>query len=189
MNRGSNPREGTTSPDNQLKRPCTIVPKIEASIGLGAERKPLALLAAAYPAGYTEAQWASLAGFKRTGGTWSTYKSRLRTKAAIEQRGDLWFATQAGVDAIGGDVPTMPRTPDERLAMWKGKIAGVGPMLDALRNHYPHLISRTDLAFRLGLAPGGGTFGTYLSRVRSNDLIEEPERGFYRLSSAIMGDI
>ncbi len=159
------------------------------SIELGAERKPLALLAAAYPAGYTEAQWASLAGFKRTGGTWSTYKSRLRTKGAVEQRGDLWFATAAGVDAIGGDIPEMPRHPEDLLAMWKSKLSGVGPMLDALRNHYPQPISRADLAFRLGLAPGGGTFGTYLSRVRSNDLIEEPERGFYRLSSAIMGDI
>ncbi|MER8387246.1 hypothetical protein [Mesorhizobium sp. M0968] len=156
---------------------------------LGAERKPLALLVGAYPAGYTEAQWASLAGFKRTGGTWSTYKSRLRTKGAVEQRGDLWFATQVGVDAIGGDIPDMPRTPDERLAMWKSKIAAVGPMLDVLRNFYPNQISRDDLAQQIGMAAGGGSFGTYLSRLRSNGLLEEPQRGFYRLTSAIMGDI
>ncbi|MES0168189.1 DUF87 domain-containing protein [Mesorhizobium sp. M0027] len=159
------------------------------SIDLGAERRPLALLVAAYPAGYTEAQWASLAGFKRTGGTWGTYKSRLRTKGAVEQRGDLWFATQVGVDAIGGDIPDMPRTPDERLAMWKSKIAAVGPMLDVLRNFYPNQISRDDLAQQIGMAAGGGSFGTYLSRLRSNGLLEEPQRGFYRLTSAIMGDI
>lgn len=159
------------------------------SIELGAERKPLALLVGAYPAGYTEAQWASLAGFKRTGGTWGTYKSRLRTKGAVEQRGDLWFATQVGVDAIGGDIPDMPRTPDERLAMWKSKIAAVGPMLDVLRNFYPNQISRDDLAQKIGMAAGGGSFGTYLSRLRSNGLLEEPQRGFYRLTSAIMGDI
>lgn len=159
------------------------------SIELGAERKPLALLAAAYPAGYTEAQWASLAGFKRTGGTWSTYKSRLRTKAAVEQRGDLWFATEAGVDAIGGDIPTMPRTPEERLAMWKSKIAGVGPMLDFLFNYYPAPASRDFIADNLGMAAGGGTFGTYLSRLRSNGLLEESSKGMFRISSAIMGDI
>lgn len=159
------------------------------SIDLGAERKPLALLAAAYPAGYTEAQWASLAGFKRTGGTWSTYKSRLRTKAAIEQRGDLWFATQSGVEAIGGDIPDMPRTPQDRLAMWKSKVAGVGPMLDVFFRCYPMELTKEALASHLGMAASGGTFGTYLSRLRSNGLIEEPERGSYRISPAIMGDI
>lgn len=159
------------------------------SVELGAERKPLALLVGAYPAGYTEAQWASLAGFKRTGGTWGTYKSRLRTKGVVEQRGDLWFATQAGIDAIGGDIPDMPRTPDERLAMWKSKIAAVGPMLDVLRNSYPNQISRDELAQQVGMAASGGSFGTYLSRLRSNGLLEEPQRGFYRLTSVIMGDI
>ncbi|MBA1141713.1 ATP-binding protein [Mesorhizobium neociceri] len=176
-------------PVNQIPEKPVSGQLASGSIELGAERKPLALLAAAYPAGYTEAQWASLAGFKRTGGTWSTYKSRLRTKGAVEQRGDLWFATEDGVDALGGDIPAMPRTPEERLAMWKSKVAGIGPMLDALRNRYPDQTGRADLAFQLGLAPGGGTFGTYLSRARSNGLIDEPERGFYRISSAIMGDI
>ncbi|TIP13175.1 ATP-binding protein [Mesorhizobium sp.] len=159
------------------------------SIDLGAERKPLALLVGAYPAGYTEAQWASLAGFKRTGGTWGTYKSRLRTKGAVEQRGDLWFATQAGIDAIGGDIPDMPRTPEERIAMWKSKVPGIGPMLDVFFRCYPMELTKEALASHLNMAATGGTFGTYLSRLRSNGLIEEPERGCYRISSAIMGDI
>jgi hypothetical protein len=171
-----------------LKREVDSTTKTEASIDLGAERKPLALLAAAYPAGYTEAQWASLAGFKRTGGTWSTYKSRLRSKAAVEQRGNLWFATQAGIDAIGGDIFDMPRTPEERLAMWKAKVAGVGPMLDFLFSYYPAPASREFIASNLSMAAGGGTFGTYLSRLRSNGLLEEPAKGMYRISPVIMGD-
>lgn len=186
---GSNPAPASTASVRPLKRAVDAGPKTEASIELGAERKPLALLAAAYPAGYTEAQWASLAGFKRTGGTWSTYKSRLRTKAAIEQRGDLWFATAAGVDAIGGEMPLMPRTPEERIAMWKSKVAGVGPMLDVLFRCYPMELTKEALASHLNMAASGGTFSTYLSRLRSNGLIEEPERGCYRISSAIMGDI
>jgi hypothetical protein len=181
VNRGSNPREGTT--------PTKRRPSGPTDSSLGAERKPLALLAAAYPAGYTEPQWASLAGFKRTGGTWGTYKSRLRTKGLIEQRGDLWFATEDGLLAIGDDIPSIPQTPEERLAMWKSKVAGVGPMLDALARIYPVAFTKDELAAELGMASGGGTFGTYLSRLRSNGLIEEPERGRYRISSAIMGDI
>lgn len=185
---GSNPAPASTSPVKPLKREVDSTTKTEASIDLGAERKPLALLAAAYPAGYTEAQWASLAGFKRTGGTWSTYKSRLRSKAAVEQRGNLWFATQAGIDAIGGDIFDMPRTPEERLAMWKAKVAGVGPMLDFLFSYYPAPASREFIASNLSMAAGGGTFGTYLSRLRSNGLLEEPAKGMYRISPVIMGD-
>lgn len=162
--------------------------KVVDSFILGAERKPLAVLVASYPAGYTEPQWASLAGFKRTGGTWGTYKSRLRTKGLVEQRGDLWFATETSVAAFGGDLPSVASSPDERLAMWKSKVSGVGPMLDVLRNFYPSAIARDHLAQQLGMAAAGGTFGTYLSRLRTNSLVEEPERGTYRLSSVIMGD-
>ncbi|TPL40638.1 DUF87 domain-containing protein [Mesorhizobium sp. B2-4-6] len=180
------PTPAAASPDKQLKRPETKPPKTEASIG--AERKPLAVLVAAYPAGYTEPQWASLAGFKRTGGTWSTYKSRLRTRYLVEERGGLWYATTAGVEAIGFAPPEMPATPEAGLAMWKSKLPGVGPMLDVLSRMYPDAISREGLAASLGLAVGGGTFGTYLSRIRTNGLVEEPQRGLLRLSPIIMGD-
>ena len=159
-----------------------------AAVSLGAERKPLALLAVAYPAGYTEAQWATLAGFKRTGGTWSTYKSRLRSQGLIEQVGGLWFATPLGVDAVGETPIDLPTSPRGRLDMWKGKIAAVGPMLDALYAAYPQAIDREQLAEHIGMTPTGGSFNTYLSRLRSNGLLEEPERGLVRLSAAIMGD-
>jgi hypothetical protein len=47
--------------------------------------KPLAALAGVYPAGMTEPQWATAAGYKRSGGTWGAYKRRL--KAAGDDRG------------------------------------------------------------------------------------------------------
>lgn len=168
--------------------PPAYAPRPPASdaISLGGERKPLALLVAAAPAGYTEAQWASLAGFKRSGGTWGTYKSRLRSKGLVEERGGLWYATPDGIAAIGDDMPAMPTHPDERIAMWKEKISGVSPMLDALRAQYPQALTKSELAFMLGMAPTGGTFGTYLSRLRSNGLVDEPEKGSYRLASIIM---
>jgi len=160
--------------------------KTDLKISVGAERKPLAILCSSYPAGYTDAQWAALSGYKRTGGTWGTYKSRLRSKRLIEQRGALWFATQGGVEALGDDVSALPTTPKDRLAMWKSKIPGVGPMLDTLFVWYPSELKRAKLAQELGMTETGGTFGTYLSRLRSNGLIEEPQRGVYRLTSIIM---
>lgn len=64
---------------------------------MGAERRILAVLARAYPGGMTEAQWAVAAGMKRSGGTWGTYKSRLRVAGAIKQRDGQWVATEDGL--------------------------------------------------------------------------------------------
>ena len=59
----------------------------------GAELRILRVLAQRYPARLTETQWAVLSRMKRTGGTWQTYKSRLRSRGLIEQdRGD-WTVT------------------------------------------------------------------------------------------------
>lgn len=153
-------------------------PKRAADLGaeeparLGAERKPLVTLASAYPGGLTEAQWATIAGFKRKGGTWGTYKSRLRTAGLVEQRGNLWHATEAGLEAIGG-APPAPSTTQERLAMWRDALGG-GPskILDELVSRYPQGLARDLLAELVGMTASGGTFGTYLSRLSSNGLIE-----------------
>lgn len=154
-NRGSNPR-GEAKADK-----------------IGAERKPLGVLASTYPGGMTEAQWATLAGFKRTGGTWGAYKGRLRNALLVEQRGQLWFATQYGLAAIGDDVEPPPPPGQARVDFWAGKISGVAPMLAALARGWPHWIDRSTLASTLNMAASGGTFGAYISRLSSNGLIEK----------------
>jgi hypothetical protein len=155
-------------------------------ISLGAERKPLGLLVSCYPAGYSEAQWATLAGYKRTGGTWGAYKSRLRSAGLVEERGKLWYATEDGLEAGGGEAVDLPTTPEGLIDMWKSRISGVGPMLDVLAAAYPASLMREEIAHRLGMAASGGTFGTYLSRLRSNGLVEEPVRSAFRITPAIM---
>lgn len=168
-----------------IARPTAIRPAAVAANGtLGAERKPLMTLASAYPGGLTEAQWATIAGFKRTGGTWSTYKSRLRGAGMIEQRGALWHATEAAL-AVLGDVPPAPTTPEERVAMWKAAL-GSGPskILDHLVDAYPDAVSRDELAAAVEMAASGGTFSTYLSRLSGNGLIER-SAGALRASEAL----
>lgn len=153
---------------------------------LKAERKPLGALVAVYPAGMTEAQWAVAAGLKRKGGTWGTYLSRLRTAGCIEKQGEEFFATELGVAAAGDSVQVLPPPGPELVAFWKGKISGVGPMLDALAAHYPNAMTREDLATVINLAAGGGTFGTYVSRLRSPGLIEVDGQNL-RCSPSLMG--
>lgn len=138
---------------------------------IGPERKPLASLAAMYPGGITEAQWATMAGFKRTGGTWAKYKSLLRTAGHIEQRDGLWFATASGVEVLGDTVPEMPTDPAGLLEFWAGNVKSAGKMLRVVAGNWPEPISRGRLAGTLGMTASGGTFAKYLSVLRSNELI------------------
>lgn len=156
------------------------------TVKLGAERKPLAALAQVYPSGLTEPQWATSAGFKRSGGTWGTYKSRLRTAGLIEQRGDRWFATEDGAAAVG-DVELPPAPGADLVRWWTGKLSGVGPMAEVLIDAFPAWLSREELAERIGIAAAGGTFGTYLSRLAGPELIERDRERGVRLNPEMMG--
>lgn len=153
--------------------------------GIGAERRILAVLASAYPAGMTEAQWAVAAGMKRAGGTWGTYKSRLRVRGAIEQRGNQWFATDGGLSFVGAEFEPMPQPGLELAEYWIARISGVGPMLRTLAKRYPQQLRRDDLAGEIGMAANGGTFGTYLSRLSAAELIEKTG-SMVRASPALM---
>lgn len=167
------PRQSRVTP--VLASRARLAPAARATDGaaeIGAERKPLAALASVHPAGMTEAQWAVAAGFKRSGGTWTTYRSRLRTAGRIEQGDDgRWFATEAGLQALGSAPHAMPAPGPELVDFWASRIPGAGPMLRHLAGIYPRALARDALAEALGLAASGRTFGTYLSRLRSADLV------------------
>jgi hypothetical protein len=154
---------------------------------LGAERKPLSVLASVYPAGMTEAQWAVGSRIKRTGGTWSTYKSRLRAAGRIEERGDLWYATEQGRADLGENFVQMPLPGPELVAYWAERVSGAAPMLRHLAKVYPRWLTRDALAADLGIEVSGGTFSTYLSRLRSPGLIEEGPDKTVRASESLMG--
>ena len=119
------------------------------------------------------AQWATLSGMKRTGGTWQTYVSRLRVLGYIAQEGALVHATKEGMKAAG--VTTRrPQSRAEVIAGWKDSL-GSGPskILDVLLAAHPTRLAKLNIAGRLGMEASGGTFGTYLSRLVSNGLVEK----------------
>lgn len=152
---------------------------------IGPERRALALLVAIYPAGYTDAQWAIAAGFRRTGGTWGTYKSRLRLAGRIAESGNgIFQATELGVRDCGDDIETPP-TAGDGLARWWGAKLGVRRLMDALIETYPAPVGRLALAEAVGMTASGGTFGSYMSRLRSNGMIEETADGI-RISTHLM---
>ena len=134
------------------------------------ELRILRVLAARSPARFTRAQWATLAGMKRTGGTWLTYVSRLRTAGYIDEDGATIGVTPAGIDAAG---QVQRPAPGSVIQQWKSAL-GSGPskMIDALIAAHPHGMDRANLADHAGMTATGGTFQTYLSRLKSNGLIE-----------------
>lgn len=147
--------------------------------------KPLASLAGVYPAGMTEAQWATAAGYKRSGGTWGTYKSRLRGAGLIEQKEGRWFATEAGA-AAAGDVELPPAPGPDLVRWWASRLPGTSKIAEALIEAWPRDLGRDELALAVNMSAAGGSFGTYLSRLASPGLIER-DGGVIRLSTEAMG--
>jgi hypothetical protein len=139
------------------------------ALGGGALRM-VQVLASRAPARFTEAQWATLAGLKRTGGTWATYKSRLVNARLVERWGGLWGATEFAIAEYGNGCSLAQRSPAELRSDWGSKL-GSGParMLEILSVHRP--LSKPELAEAAGLTANSGTFSTYLSRLRSNGLV------------------
>lgn len=133
--------------------------------------KPLAALAAVYPSGLTDTQWAISAGYKRSGGTWGTYKSRLVQAGLVERQADRWFATEAGAKAVG-NVETPPPPGDGLVRWWAAKLPGTARLAEALIAAYPTPLTRDELALRVDMSASGGTFGTYLSRLAGPGLID-----------------
>jgi hypothetical protein len=148
------------------------VPGAEAPRLKAGARRILDALARHHPMVLTRAQAATLAGLKVTGGTFTSYWSTLKTAGLIEELGGEVGITDAGLAAAGVEVPE-PMGTDEVLDMWRGALKrGAREMLDALVEVYPDTLSREKLAEVSGIAAGGGTFGSYLSSLRRNGLVE-----------------
>lgn len=133
-------------------------------------RRMLAALVQWYPNGMTEGQMRSHAGLKKTG-TYSSYKSDLKTQSLIEQRGDMLFATESGVKAIGSDTPPAPSTTQEVLNIWYPKLkSGARRMLDVLVSHGGDFISDEQLRDEAQLGKTG-TYSSYKSDLKTARLI------------------
>ncbi len=103
-------------------------------------------------------------------GTFSTYISKLRTAGYIEKEGTLIFATDVGLGVAGSGF-VVPTTPEELLEMWCNSVGAASKLLRVVAEVYPDIITREELAERLDMSKGSGTFSTYLSKLRANGLI------------------
>lgn len=159
--------------------PPSVAPRPPAPAGIddgaglrAGERKMLGVLASRHPLWVTKAQLATLSKFKVTGGTFGTYLSVLRRRGLIDVNDKDIRISEAGLAVVGTDVEA-PQTTEELLAMWhKALRAGERALLDLLVAAYPGSINRADLGTQAGFEPTGGTFGTYLSVLKRNGLVD-----------------
>lgn len=181
--RQSAPIAAVSARQPPMPRAKPVVATVDGDVPAGCA-KPLAALAAVYPSGLTEPQWALAAGYKRSGGTWGTYKSRLRGVGLIETRDGRWFATEAGAKAVG-DVETPPAPGPDLVRWWAARLPGTARMAEALIQAHPRALSKEELAHAVDMSASGGSFGTYLSRLAGPGVIDR-SGGLIRLSAEIM---
>ena len=124
-----------------------------------------------YPMKFTRSQWATLSDISARSGTFSSYLSAIRAAGLIVEEGDLFSASEFAIEYLGEIVPA-PQTPEEIRKMWRSKLKeGARRMFDVLEQHYPEPLMREDLAAAAEISPNSGTFSSYLSSLRTNNLI------------------
>jgi uncharacterized coiled-coil protein SlyX len=136
---------------------------------LGKGERAILTVLAQYPHGKSRRALGTLAGYSSNGGSFGTYLSRLRTKGLIRGH-DPILITELGISTLG-DFEPLPRG-EELQEWWMAKLGkGERELLKVLIRHYPNELTRAELGERAGYEPTGGSFGTYLSRLRTKELI------------------
>ena len=118
----------------------------------------------------SQSQVAFVAGYSHKSGTWATYLSQLRKSGLIEGSGELRLT---GEGAALVNEPDAPPSGDHLRAIVLQKINGpLAKIMKPILNAYPEGLAQQDAGDQAGYSSSSGTWATYLSRLRSLDLIE-----------------
>lgn len=153
-------------PEPQRSAPLVSEP-VRKVLNTGMRRMMIAL---AQRPGLNKRQLGVRAGLKQSG-TFNTYLSTMRSNGWLQNTYDGGMAlTLEGTEALGSFEP-LPEG-KELYAYWLAKLgdSGAARMLTVLFDNYPDPILKTELAEAAGMTLSG-TFNTYLSTLRSLDLV------------------
>lgn len=99
-----------------------------------------------------------------------TYLQKLRQAGMVEKRGDLIFALQAGLDALGTDYKPLP-TGAELQDYWIARLPeGERKILQVLIDAHPRNLDRSEIDALTGYKRSSRD--TYLQKLRSRRLVE-----------------
>jgi hypothetical protein len=143
---------------------------VSSEIGHTGLRRMLVALAQR-PQGLTDGQLGVRAGVSSRGGSFRTYKSKARTNGWMESAGPNNRITTAGIAALGDFEPL----PEGRALAeyWLGQLgtSGASRMLRVLIDAYPNELSDEEVGTLANVETAGGSFRTYLSRLRTLELV------------------
>lgn len=111
-----------------------------------------------------------IAGYSHKSGTWATYLSRLRSAGLIEGRGDL-VLTEAGL-AAARELDAPPSGEQLRATVLQKVDGPLQRIMAPILGAYPRGLTHAEAGEDAGYSPSSGTWATYLSRLRSLELIE-----------------
>jgi uncharacterized protein len=162
------------------KRPARVCEKVmhepahcqsESSIGAGGLRRMLIALAQR-PQGLSARQLGVRAGLSSSSGSFGTYLAKGRTNGWLAGDRSRLVITDAGLSALGEFEP-LP-TGRALLQYWLHELgqSGAARMLDALASVYPKTMTKEALGEVVNLSHTSGSFGTYLSKLRTLELVE-----------------
>lgn len=159
-------------------RPTVSIPRAEStngdggheSVGQGGLRR--ILIALAQRNGLSARQIGVRAGLSSSSGTFGTYLAKARSARWIEGGRDRVMITELGLSALGPYDP-LP-TGQALLAYWLNELgdSGAARILQVVAESYPQSLTKEETGERAGLSTSSGTFGTYLSKLRTLELIE-----------------
>lgn len=128
------------------------------------------MIALAQRPGLSKRQLGVRAGMSSKSGTFGTYLANMRTNGWLDGSRDRMELTTAGIRALGDYTPLPTGT--ALLEFWLNELpGGAARMLDALAKAYPAALTKVELGERANVSPTSGTFGTYLSKLRTLELI------------------
>jgi hypothetical protein len=129
------------------------------------------LVAAGEP--LTPTRIGTLTNLKHTTGSFGTYMSTLKTRGLVGVVDGKIAITNDGL-AEAKRLGAEKATGDALAELWRTRLdKGPKKILEALRCVYPYALTRTQIGTLARLKSTTGSFGTYLSKLRSNHLIED----------------
>ncbi len=141
---------------------------------VGGAMRMLKAAAMFHPNTITRTRMGAFARLSHTSGSFGTYLSSLKTNGYILTEGSDFKITNEGL-AAAGEVDSLPTDPQELINLWCsiiGESSGAARMLRVLGNHYPSEMSRQELGDSVNMSSTSGSFGTYLSYLKSRGLIK-----------------
>lgn len=129
------------------------------------------MIAMAQRPGLSKKQLGVRAGLSSSSGTFGTYLGKLRSSGWV-LGSDALALTPDGIAALGNYTP-LPEGQD-LLNYWLGElgVSGAGRMLRVLAEAYPQALTKEELGARAEISHTSGTFGTYLGKLRTLELVE-----------------